>query len=314
MSNNPSNPHSSLDRALLAKLTGDVGDRATLVKLSSTLAQVYAALLPDLVRIESGLDVTVTYADCKSGLMADLVSDLAQHFAVANGSLQDWSDRVVLACGSRFVITLMEHMLGAAPETIEDPALRSLSVIELDLAATVLEKLASVLKSGVAPAGTVAPRLGLPHNIEELLRQELDYPDEFAVAVRMQVALGVVTSDLVLILPQRSFLKTRITVPKTKSQSSTSDAWAQQIGEQVRRSQVTLEARIRLQSLTLGTISRLAAGDVVPFMDKGDVNVAVSANGKDLYMCDFGRSGENYTVRVKDNTNSEDELLRHLMK
>jgi flagellar motor switch protein FliM len=313
MSNNPSNPHSSLDRALLAKLTGGLGDRATLAKLSSSLGQVFAAMLPDLVRIESGLDVTVTYTDFQSGLMADLVADLAQHFAVANGALQNWSDRVVLACGSRFVITLMEHMLGATPETIENPTLRSLSVIELDLAVTVLEKLASVLKSGVAPAGTVAPRLGPPYNIEELLRQKLDYPGEFGVAVRMKVALGVVTSDLVVILPQKSLLKTRITVPKIKRQSSASDAWAWQISDQVRRSQVTLEARIRLESLTLGTISRLSAGDVVPFMDKGDVSVAVSANGKDLYMCEFGRFGENFTVGVKDNINSEDELLRHLM-
>lgn len=76
---------------------------------------------------------------------------------------------------------------------------------------------------------------------------------------------------------------------------------------------MTLEARIRLQSLTLDTISRLAVGDVIPFMDTSDVQVEVSANSKDLYVCEFGRSGENYTVRVKDTVNSDDELLRHLM-
>ncbi len=95
--------------------------------------------------------------------------------------------------------------------------------------------------------------------------------------------------------------------------SAASDAWAEQIGEQVRRSQVTLEARIRLQPQTLGTISRLAVGDVIPFMDNGDVSVEVSANSKDLYICEFGRSGENYTVRVKDNINSDGDLLKHLM-
>ena len=41
--------------------------------------------------------------------------------------------------------------------------------------------------------------------------------------------------------------------------------------------------------------------------------VDVSANGKNLYVCEFGRAGDRYTVRVKDNVSSEDEILKHLM-
>ena len=39
----------------------------------------------------------------------------------------------------------------------------------------------------------------------------------------------------------------------------------------------------------------------------------VSANSRELYVCEFGRSGDNYMVRVKDTMNSDDELIRHLM-
>jgi flagellar motor switch protein FliM len=103
-------------------------------------------------------------------------------------------------------------------------------------------------------------------------------------------------------------------MPKSKNQAGRSrKEWQEQIAEQVRRSQVTLEARVRLESLTLATVSRLIAGDVIAFRDKGDVMVDVSANGKDLYRCEFGRAGDRYTVRVKDNVSSEDEILRHLM-
>ena len=41
--------------------------------------------------------------------------------------------------------------------------------------------------------------------------------------------------------------------------------------------------------------------------------VDVSANGRDLYTCEFGRAGENYTLRVKSMHSSDSELLRHLM-
>ena len=43
-----------------------------------------------------------------------------------------------------------------------------------------------------------------------------------------------------------------------------------------------------------------------------DVSV-VSANGRDMYVCEFGRAGANYMVRVKDNISTDDELLQHLM-
>ncbi|HVK92649.1 MAG TPA: FliM/FliN family flagellar motor switch protein, partial [Mycoplana sp.] len=88
---------------------------------------------------------------------------------------------------------------------------------------------------------------------------------------------------------------------------------SEQMSEQVKRSKVTLEARIRLERQTLDTIARLQAGDVIPFHDSGDVRVDVSANGSKLYVCEFGRSGARYTVRVKDTYGSEDELLQHIV-
>ena len=312
MSNQSATIRPGMDRTLLAKLTGGLGDRTTLAKLSAALGQVYATLLPDLIKGETGLDVVVAYAGCESGLMADLVNDLSEHYAISNGALRNWSANFTLASGSAFVITLMEHMLGAAPDSIVAPQPRPLSVIELDLAVSLFDKMAAVLKSGVAPKVGFEPRLEPPYNIEDR-GKAFDYPDEFAVAVRMSIALGPATSELVVIVPQATLLKTTIVTPRPSNPQSGAGAWADQISEQVRRSQVTLEARIHLQSLTLGTISRLAVGDVVPFMDSSDVRVEVSANGRDLYICEFGRAGENYTVRVKDNMNSEDELLRHLL-
>ncbi len=96
-------------------------------------------------------------------------------------------------------------------------------------------------------------------------------------------------------------------MPRTKKE------WADRLGDQVRRSQVTLEARIRLEDLTLGTISRLQPGDVIPFRDARDVQVEVNANGRELYICEFGRSGEKYTVRVKDTHGSESDILKHII-
>jgi flagellar motor switch protein FliM len=302
-----------MGRALIAKLTGALGDTATINGLCASFGAIYGEFLPDVVKSETGLDIVVAYAGCRSGPMGDLVTGLGGNHVLARGALRNWSPNFVLACGTGFVMALVEHMLGALPETIEASVPRPLSPIELDLAVMVFDRIANVLRSAVDAPGGFEPILEAPHNAEERQKASVDADDEFAAAALMTVTLGKTVSNIAIVVPQQVLLRTAIRAPRARISSPASDEWSEQLGEQVRRSQVTLEARIRLEQLTLDAISRLAVGDVIPFMDRGDVRVEVSANSKDLYICEFGRSGENYTVRVKDNVNSDDELLRHLM-
>ena len=302
-----------MDEALLAKLTGRLGDKATIEKICSAFGDVYTVFLPDIIRSETNLDVEVAYLGCDSGHKNDLVADLGGNTTTVDATLRNWSQNITLACGNSFIITLMEHLLGAAADTVEQPADRLLSVIELELAVMVFEKIANVLRSAVDAPGGFEPTMEFPCAFETRTKPAEDKPDEFAAAINMSITLSGITSGFSLIVPQVALLKTTVAAPKAKGQSAKSSEWSDQLGEQVRRSQVTLNAKIRLQDLTLRTISKLATGDVIPFYDRDEVRVEVSANNKELYVCEFGRSGENYTVRVKDTINSDDELIRHLM-
>jgi flagellar motor switch protein FliM len=303
----------AMDDALLAKLTGRLGDKVTVEKICTAFGDVYREFLPDVIKSETDLDVQVNYLGCHAGYKNDLIADLGESVTLVNGSLRNWSQDITFACGNGFIITLMEHLLGASPETVEQPADRLLSVIELELGVTVFEKIASVLRSAVDAPGGFEPLLEAPHAAETRPKAADDTHGEFAASINMSITLSGITSDFALIVSQAALLKTKVVAPRAKNQSANSSEWTEQISEQVRRSQVTLEATIRLQDLTLRTISKLAAGDVIPFLDSGDVRVDVSANSRELYVCEFGRSGENYTVRVKDTINSDDDLIRYLM-
>ncbi|WP_064710778.1 FliM/FliN family flagellar motor switch protein [Rhizobium bangladeshense] len=304
----------AMDPALLAKLTGGLGDRGRVSKICSSFGAVYAEFFPDVIKSETGLDVTVNYLGCEIGYKNHLIDDLSANVTLVDAALRNWSQNITLACGNGFVITLMEHLLGATADTIDEPADRLLSVIELDLAVMVFDKIAKVLRSAVNAPGGFEPSLSVPHAHEMRARPAEDKPDEFAAAINMSITLAGIVSEFSLIVPQTALLKTKVTPPKAKRQvGGSSPEWTEQLGDQVRRSHVTLEAKIRLQDLTLRTISKLMVGDVIPFRDSGDVRVEVSANSKELYICEFGRSGENYMVRVKDTMNSDDELIRHLM-
>jgi flagellar motor switch protein FliM len=310
---NASHDNRKIDPALLAKLTGGLGDRGSVSRLCSAFGDIYSEFLPDIIKSETGLDVTVGYLGCEIGYKNHLIEDLGGNMTLVDASLRNWSPNITLACGNGFVITLMEHLLGATAETIEEPADRILSVIELDLAVMVFDKIANVLRSAVNAPGGFEPSLSAPYACDARAKPPEDRPDEFAAAINMSIKLGNITSEFSLVVPQAALLKTKVSPPKPKKQPGKSAEWTEQIGDQVRRSQVTLEARIRLQDLTLRTISKLMAGDVIPFRDSDDVRVEVSANSKELYVCEFGRSGDSYMVRVKDTVNSDDELIRHLM-
>ena len=247
--------------------------------------------LPDVFRNETDLDIELTYEGFETGYKEDLIAGLDEFQVLVDGSLRGWTPDMTFTCGSQLVITMVELLLGALPETIEEPEPRNLSKIELDVGEMVIGRIASVLKSAVTTGGGFEPLLSKPYNGEERIKPAVDAPEVHSALIRMGITIGKVTSSFSIILPQRTLLKTVVTSPKSKSSGKTKKEWTEQLKEQVQRSHVTVEARIKLQSLSLGTISRLQAGDVIPFFDLKDVKVGVNANGRELYVGEFGRSG-----------------------
>lgn len=305
-----------IDTSLLAKLTGGLSDRKTIAKVGSDIGHLYTEFLPDIFHSETGIAIDVEYIGSESGLTTDLIANIGGNFSVADCSLRNWCPNFMMAVGNGFVIALMERMLGAAADTIGEPDERSLSHIELDLAAMVLGRIGGVLRSGVNAPGGFEATIDPPFTANGKSAFEEMIAGLYGVTVRMKIAIGKVSSEFALIVPQRPLLKTSIAAPKASAQALKKQAeWVDLISEQVKRSQVTLEARIKLETLTLRTISRLVAGDVIPFQDlkQDDIGVEVSANGSKLYNCEFGKSGDRYMVRVKNNVSTDDEILRHLM-
>lgn len=304
----------AFDPALLARMVGDLGDTETVAKTAAQIGALFAEFLPDVFQSETGRDIVVEYVGCQTGRRNALIANLGETVTLADAALRNWCPHFVLVVGNRLSIVLMEMMLGAVTESISEPAERALSKMELDLSVTLFEKMAGVLKSGACADNRYEPTLEKPHNASSRPKPLDEDDDPHSALIRMSMELGPVKAEIGVILPQRVMLKTTFALPKAAGQVSPAHQdWVERINEQVKRSQVTLEARIKLQALSLQTISKLAAGDVIPFLDKKDVHVEVNANGKDLYVCEFGRAGEKYMLRVKDNINSDDELLRHLM-
>ena len=313
MSGTTTNVH-PFDRKLLARMTGALGDDRAIGRVALDLGHVFGEFLPDICKAETGLDIAIAYAGFRTGLRNTLIAELGNGVLIGDVSLRNWCPDFQISCDSPIVITLVEALLGAEPTDIEEPQPRTLSPIEIDVAQPILEKIADVLRTAVNAPGGFEPNVARAQNSAARGKPDPTVEGVHAAAIDMTIGFGPVLSTFSIIVPQSVLLKTQVVFPKGAGQNRKQKTeWTEQMEEQVRRSAVTIEARIRLESLTLETISRLQAGDVIPFLDAQDVRVDVNANGRDLYVCEFGRSGTKYTVRVKDTHGSEQDILRHIM-
>ncbi len=304
----------AFDKRLLARMTGALGDDKTIGRIALELGLVFSELLPDMFKAETGRDIAIGYAGFKMGLRNELIADLGEAVLLSDVSLRNWCADFQIGCDSPVLIALVEALLGAEPSDIEEPLPRTLSKIEIDVALPVFDRIAEVVRMAVNAPGGFEPVVERPHNGAERLQPDPTLEDVYAASIDMTFGLGPVLSTFSVIIPQSVLLKTQIVMPRSTGQNENMKTdWSEQLEEQIRRSAVTLEARIRLESLTLETISRLQPGDVIPFHDGQDVRVEVNANGRDLYVCEFGRSGSRYTVRIKDTQGSEQDILRHIM-
>lgn len=302
-----------IDPKLLAILTGDLGDNSRIGKTCSELGAVFSAFLPDLIESETNLKFSFAYEYCETGLKDDLIGDLDDFIVLLDGSLKNWCTDFTIAVPSQVIVAMVECLLGGDPDSLVEPVARPASSIELEMAPMITDKIASVLKSAVNSPGNYEPILSKPYNVKDKPKHPDDYVDPFAALARIKVEFGALTSYFCVIVPHKNLLKTEIKAPKATNAAKASVEWSELLKEQVKRSDVRVEARIHLTPLRLGQISRLQPGDVIPFLEKSDVTVQVSANGRELYDCEFGRAGERYTVRVKDTIGGENDLLSDLM-
>ncbi|MDH6266437.1 flagellar motor switch protein FliM [Rhizobium sp. SG_E_25_P2] len=303
----------AIDPKVYALMTGELGTNQTISKVCVELGHVLTAFLPDLVEMETQQKMSFYFERCETGYKNELITDMAPGTVLMDGSLKNWCSDFTIACSSSAIIALVETLMGGDPASLGAVEARPASSIELEMAPLILDKIAQVIKSAVDAPGNYEPILTKPHNLKSRPKPAEDYVDMFAALIRMKIEFGDLTSFFEIVIPQKTLLKTKVRHPVSGAPAKAVNDWADILEDQVRRSDVKVEARIHLTPLTLGVIAKLQPGDVIPFLDKDDVRAQVSANGRDLYSCEFGRAGNNYTVRVRESSGSDQDLLRDLL-
>ena len=68
-----------------------------------------------------------------------------------------------------------------------------------------------------------------------------------------------------------------------------------------------------LARMTLGEIAGLHEGQVIEIEEEAQSQARLSARKKTLFVCEFGKLGQNYTVRVRHPFDAGQEFIDGLM-
>jgi flagellar motor switch protein FliM len=299
-----------VDRELIARMVGRLGDRQTVEHKAGALAAALCEPLAEAIREAAGRTAAVSRNTIETGMRSDFEKKGIGKLISCAASIQGWCYDFALATEPRLAIAFADSLLGGGSDNI---AKRPLSAVELDISIVLFEQVVSVLKRLVgadsATASTGSPAMAARREDED------EVPDVHAVLVTLQVAVGQTVAPLTLLLPQAAVLKTDIVPPEPEAVQPAPKVpdWTERLSRQVSRSDVMLKAHIRLERATLRAVSELKAGDVLAFADGHDVRVRLEANGRQLGWCELGRSGNRYMLRLRPAESPEDEFWRDMM-
>jgi flagellar motor switch protein FliM len=137
-------------------------------------------------------------------------------------------------------------------------------------------------------------------------------------AVRIDFAVGPEGNPgrLSVYLPQRIVLR-RGDDDAASADPAAAEAesaeWAARFNEEVMRARITLEATMPVGKMTLGAIAALRRGQVIELSRTAPTETRLSARNKLLFVCEFGRLDENYTVRIRKPIDESQDLIEGLM-
>ena len=307
----PANP-SEMRAYIVERLVGDTGEPDHITTTARALAE---RALP---AIRKGL------GNCLATPVGiDIVSVELSRFAAArpepreNGAMTMASspsspDALLLAIESRAVAILVSALFGGDPDLPVAAIERPLSPTELDVATMAFEEVAKAI-NGSGPRA-FAFNLPLPQAISGAALSERVIRDGPAARIDLAVTSGRTSGRLSLFMPQRVLLKHRGDKAVLPGKLGKDDDWGERFGEEVMRSAVKLEATMPLARMTLADIACLQLGQVIELRENAQGEAKLSARHKTLFVCEFGKLGQNYTVRIRQPFDERQDLIDGLVR
>ena len=278
----------------MERLVGETGDPSRVAQAARALVEKALPAIAEGLKQKLSLDVGVEIASVELSRMLDAKPQGEGHAMMVIAASTS-PDALVMSVDADALALAVSMIFGGDPGISIVPIRRELSPTETVVASRVLAEVAGAL--GRVNEGQLELLFPVAQAISggELRK----YPLRDGPAVRVVLSLATQAQSggtISLTMPQRLLLK--------KPGAETAPAgpaahWGKRFGEEVMRSGVEIQATMPVARMTLGQIAGLQVGQLIEFDADAQSQVKLSARQKTLFVCDFGKLGQNYTVRVR---------------
>ena len=295
---------------IIERLVGDSGEAAQVIGTGRGMAERAAPLLQKSLTSELGVPVTVDLRTVEISRVAEARSHAGDTFAMTIVASATSSDAMTVVIDAPAIAITVCTLFGGDPEMPASPIERDLSQIEVDVSTMVFQQVAQALNGSGRRSLDLRLPVSRATSGTEAKRHVLR--DGAAVRIVFGISTPADSGTVTVTMPQRIVLASRDSAAGV-SQDDHSASWRARFSEEVMRSTVALEATMPLARLTLGDLADFEIGQVIEFEETAQSQARLSARGKTLFVCEFGKLGQNYTVRIRHPYDAGQDFIDGLM-
>lgn len=304
----PGNPAEARS-LIIERLVGDSGEAAQVIDAGRTMAERAVPLLQKSLSGELGVTVIVDLKSVEVSRVPEARSLAGETFALAVVGSSASSDAMTLVIDAPAIAILVCTLFGGDPDLPVSPIERDLSQIETDVATMVFQQVAQALNG--SGRRSLELRLPVPRAMSGTEAKRHVLRDGAALRIVLGISTPADSGTVTVTMPQRIVLASRDGTASVEQDQGPS--WRARFSEEVMRSTVGLEAAMPLARLTLGDLADFEIGQVIEFEETAQSRARLSARGKTLFVCEFGKLGQNYTVRITHPYDAGQDFIDGLM-
>jgi flagellar motor switch protein FliM len=292
---------------IIERLVGDSGDTSQVIGAGRSMAERALPLVNKRFAGEIGAPVTVELQAVEIARVAEANADIGETYAMTVVASSISSDAMTMVIDASAVSVMVCALFGGDPDQSVSPIGRGLSEIEVEIATLAFQEIAQILNG--TGRRSLDLRLPVPRAITGTEARRRVLRDGPAVKIVFGLSTPTDTGTVAVVIPQRVLLA------RSGADAETADVseWHTHFSDEVMRSTLTLEATMPLAKLTLGQLAGLRTGEILEIDENAHTHARLSARNRPLFVCEFGKLGNDYTVRIKHAHNPTQDFIDGLL-
>jgi len=288
--------------------------------LSSDDLQAFQPVFRDAVANFLGriapLSAAQPFADLKAVetlKASDFEEILAKNSLISHFCAPVWGGDVLFVLEGELVDLMAEALFGTGEPVGNRRGGVDFTMVETAIGENISLHLAGAIDHvfGLGDGKLFALKQTLPASQFE--RQEFAKMRMFSCQIA--VGFGDKSTHIRILLPRSCHRPIQEAVTRMlRSPSNQGDPlWARRLRQEISRAHVTIEAYIAQGEMSLEKLSHLHVGQILPLPVNVTKDVRLRSGNKPLYKCSLGKIGQNFSARVREPVDEEEEMIDGLV-